>query len=268
MFLRNRLPYFLATLVALAGASSCMNLYDPIDNPHSDDQLLSAARAAFDKGDYASAREYYGKLAGNQAALSESIFLDLDGCGADIGAFGSALANGIDSAGLVLTIMGEKMAPAHSTACLATLLAAYKSSLTLTDANVRGFTGLLASLAIAGEVLAHNSNIQDGTLRKADFVVASACTVVANVPVCSGAGNCVVSDGISNAAAVTLSSAGSITATWGTVQGAFSAAGTALSDMGISSGPTFQLINAAGLAGASNSNDNYRCALNAIGVGR
>jgi hypothetical protein len=263
MSLRNRLPYFLATVVALASASSCVNLYDPIDNPHSDDQILSAARAAFDQGDYATAREYYGKLSGNQTALSESIFLDLDACGADIGAFGSALANGIDNAGLVLTIMGEKMAPSHDASCFATLLQAYKNSLTLTDSNVKGFTGLLASLAIAGEVMANSTNIQDGTLRKADFVIAGNCVSVA----CPGS-NCAVSDGISGQATVTLSSAGSITATWGTIQGAFAAAATALSDMGITSGPTFQLINAPGTSGASNSNDSYRCALNAIGVGR
>jgi hypothetical protein len=247
------------------GLSACVNMFDPIDNPSGDAQILSAARAAFDQGDMAEARELYGKLAGNQTAISESIFLDLDTCGANIGAFGSALANGTDSAGSILTILGERMAPAHSAACFATLLAAYKSSQnTLTDPNVKGFTSFLAALAIAGEVLANNTNIQDGSLLKADFVLTSGCSAATSL--CTG--TCIVSDGISAAAPVTLSAATTLTATWGTLQGALSAASSALSLMGINAGPAYSLINNATLAAQSGDNGNYRCILHSLGVGR
>lgn len=244
------------------GLSACVNVFDPIDNPSGDEQILSAARAAFDKGDIAEARELYDKIAGNQSAMAEKIFLDLDACGANIGAFGSALANGTDSAGLILTILGERMAPSHSTACFATLLAAYKSSLNITDQNLRGFTSFLASIAIAGEVMAHSTNIQDGTLTKADFVTVGNCSGVA----CGS--TCAVSDNITAAAVVTLSSANTITATWGTLHGALSAASTALGLMNIQTGPAYALINAPGLSGQTANNDNYRCALSSIGVGR
>jgi hypothetical protein len=246
------------------GLSACVNMFDPIDNPSGDAQILSAARAAFDQGDIADARELYGKLAGNQIAISELIFVDLDACGANIGAFGSALANGTDSAGSILTILGERMAPAHSTTCFATLLAAYKASLNLTDPNVKGFTGFLAALAIAGEVLANNTNVQDGSLLKADFVLTDGCDAATSL--CTG--TCVVSDGISAAAPVTLSSATTLTATWGTLQGALSAASDALTLMGIGSGPAYSLINNATLAAQSGSNGNYRCILHYLGVGR
>jgi hypothetical protein len=247
------------------GLSACVNLFDPIDNPDGDAQILSAARAAFDKGDIADARELYGKIAGNQVAISETIFLELDGCGAGIGAFGSALANGTTSAGSILTILGERMAPAHSAACFATLLAAYKSSQnTLTNPNVKGFTSFLAALAIAGEVLAHNTNVQDGNLLKADFVEVGGCSAATSL--CTG--SCVVSDGISQAAAFTLGNATSVTETWGTLQSALSAASSALQLMGIEAGPAYTLINNEILAANSNSNANYRCILHSLGVGR
>lgn len=261
----KKLQVLASALGLLIGLSGCPNIFDPVDSPHGDAQILSAARAAFDKGDIAGARELYGKISTNQSAISDLVFVDLDGCGATIGAFASALVHGIDSTGLMLTIMAEHMASLHGTTCLATLLQAYKNSLTITDPDLLGFTSLMASIAIAGEVVAHNTGVQDGTLSIADFVVSSQCT---GGTTCSGGGACIVADGISAAAVTTLSSAGSITPTWGVVQGAFNAANTALGQMGVTTGPAYQLINAAGLAGMSNNNDNYRCALRAIGVGR
>src|SRR5205809_424094 len=109
----------LAATVALAGGSSCINLFDPIDNPSGEGQLLSAARAAFDKGDMATARELYGK-AGGETALSETIFLDLDGCGADIGALASALSKASDASGtpgIMINVMAEHMLDLHSATC-------------------------------------------------------------------------------------------------------------------------------------------------------
>lgn len=251
-----------AAAAAIAGSFACVNLYDPIDNPRGEGQLLSAARAAFDKGDVGTARELYGKV-GNETATAETIFLDLDSCGADIGAFASALAKGADNSsasGIILSTMGERMAGAHSTACFATLLAAYKSARALTDANLRGFASFLAAVAIGGEVFANNTGAGDGTITKAD-VFTNPTTCIAS---CTG---CTKADGITASAAVTLSSATTIDASYGTLQGAISAANTALGELGVTSGPSTNLVAALNV-GNPNNDATYSCILAQIGVGR
>ena len=49
----------------------CVNIFDPLDSPSGEAQLLSAARACFDDGDFACAREFYGKLGSNEDAIAE-----------------------------------------------------------------------------------------------------------------------------------------------------------------------------------------------------
>lgn len=263
----------LALVIASLGTSGCVNLFDPIDNPGGDRQLLSAARAAFDKGDIEKAREYYEKLGANEVAKSELIFLNIFDCGADIDAFGTALSKGADSVstpGIMLTIMGEKMNAQKSTACFATLLSSYKTARTITDPSLKGFTTFLTALAIAGEVLANNAGIAiDGELAKTDLLgasyPASTCTTSGACP--GGCAN--ASDGISAAAAVDLNAAVTISATWGTVQGAITAIQTALSasELNVTTGPSLALI-APILGATAGSNSGFRCALNELGVGR
>lgn len=256
----NRL-FLAASLFTLAALPGCVNLFDPIDNPGGEQQLLSAARAAFDKGDIATARELYGK-AGGEASISELVFVDLDSCGADIAAFATALSRGSSGvSGTMLTVMGEKMNPQVSTACFATLLAAYKSSLTITDANLRGFTSYMAALAIAGEVIGTNSGITANAILEVADIYGTPSTCAAS---CAG---CPKADGISAAAAVTLSSASSITAAWGTLKGAINAATTALSDLQISTGPSSTLVSAFNASDPTN-DATFRCILAQIGVGR
>ncbi|MBS1960975.1 MAG: hypothetical protein JST04_02080 [Bdellovibrionales bacterium] len=260
----KRVVLSLAALAAVAGSFACVNVFDPIDNPHGEGQLLSAARAAFDKGDVATARELYGKV-GTETSTAELAFVDLDSCGADIGAFASALSKASDNAsqsGIMLTVMAEHMNRQVSAACFATLLSSYKTARTITDASLRGFTSFLAAIAIAGEVLASNNGISaDGILQQADLY-GTPSTCVAS---CAG---CAKADGISGAAAVDLSSAGTITATWGTLQGAISAANTAIGELGISTGPSQNLITALNAANPTDAGGLYRCALAQIGVGR
>jgi len=264
MTLWKRAFISVAAAAALAGSFACVNMFDPIDNPSGEAQLLSAARAAFDKGDMATARELYGKV-GSQTSAAETIFLDLDSCGADIGAFGTALSKGADNSsasGLMLSVMGERMYPAHSTACFATLLAAYKSARALTDTNLRGFATFLAALAIAGEVFANNTGASDGTITKADvFTTPSTCNTG------NGCAGCTKTDGISAAASVDLSSATTITATYGTLQGAITGATTALNELGITSSASNNLTTALN-AGNPNSDATYSCILSELGVGR
>lgn len=260
-------PFMLLCVTSVSLAlTGCVNLYSPIDSPSGSRQLLSAARAAFDKGDAAKAREFYEKIGSDETAQSEIVFLNLDACGADIDAFGTALSKGADSVnnpGIMLTIMAEKMNAQHSTACFASLLSAYKTATTLKDKNLRGFTSFLSALAIAGEVLANNSGIGvNGEFEKADYLAlpSTSCTIVS-------CGACLKADGITTGATVNLATANAITANWGTVQGAVTAISTALSDLGVSQGASLALISQLG-GGAPGNNNLYRCLLNDVGVGR
>lgn len=259
----NRLFLTLVAAAAIAGSFACVNVFDPIDNPSGEGQLLSAARAAFDEGDIATARELYGKV-GTETATAELIFVDLDSCGADIGAFGSALSKAADNdatPGIMLSTMGGKMYPAQSTACFATLLAAYQRARAITDVNLRGFASFLAAVAIAGEVFANNTGASDGTITKEDVFTTPATCNVAN-----GCAGCTKADGITAAAAVDLSVAATITATYGTLQGAIDGATTALGELGITSGPSTTLVAALN-AGNPAVDAAYSCILSEIGVG-
>jgi extradiol dioxygenase family protein len=263
--MRNRLLLSLATLAALTGSFGCVNLFDPIDNPGGDVQLLSAARAAFDRGDIANARELYAKVAG-ETGRAEEIFLDLDSCGADIAAFGTALSKASQNSaapGIMFSVMGEHMYPAHSTTCFATLLAAFKRARALNDTSLRGFASFMASVAIAGEVFANNAGAVDGTITKADvFTDPTSCIASCGAP-------CAKTDGIVGAAEVTLTSATTITATWGTLQGSLRAMNTALGELGItSSSPSINLYQAMQAVSPLDAGSVYRCALAQIGVGR
>jgi hypothetical protein len=270
MKLWKRVLLSLAATAALAGSFSCMNVFSPIDKPHGDGQYLSAARAAFDRGDISSAREYYGKVTGDQAetAKAEEIFLDMDACGADIDAFATALAGGASAAsnpGIVVTVMGEKMNPHVSTACFATLLQAYKSGQSITNASLRGFVSFLATIAITGEILGTNNLISvNGQLQVADLYQ-NPTTCKASCAQCAAMPN----DGIgTGASAGALAAQASISANWGDFQRAMIAAEGALTDLGIVSGPSYNLINSPLTSAATGVDNTYRCALAQIGVGR
>lgn len=271
-FLRARSAVLL--VLTFMVTTSCVNVFSPIDSPSGDEQILSAARAAFDRGDLTKAREYYEKLGGNEKAISEKLFLDLDACGAGIGALASALSKGSDSLddpGILLTIMAEKMNPLHSTDCLEQLRKTYQASIQITDQQLRGFSRFLAALAIAGEVLAHNSGIAtNGTFDKTDYLGLPSASCDASVPACSAP--CAVTDGITPSAVVSLDTAPSIGATWGTLHGAVGAIITALDELEITSaqsGPLklFKDLQTNGVV-ATNSAFSYRCLINSTGVGR
>ena len=263
----NRVFLSLAAVAALTGSFACMNVFTPIDKPSGDKQFLSAARAAFDRGDIAKAREYYGKVTADENATAELIFVDLDSCGADIDAFATALSQGSGASsnpGVMITVMAEKMNARINSACFATLLNAFQRARAISDSSLRGFASFLSSIAIAGEVMGSNSNIViDGVLHKSDFIGNTAtCNTFPGT--CAG---CAKADGISAAATVDLSATASITATWGVLQGAINAANTALTELQISSGPSFNLISqlSSGTPGVDNT---YRCLLTSLGVGR
>jgi hypothetical protein len=262
----NRIASTLVLITALAGTSACVNIFKPFDSAKGDRQLLSAARAAFDRGDIGTARELYGKVSADESARSELVFVDLDSCGADIGAFGTALSQGTSVTGKMVTVMAEKMNKhGVSPACFATLLAAFKRARTIVDPSLRGFTSFMTALAIAGEVLGSNNGIAaNGILDQTDiYATPATCTQAA---ACAG---CSKADGITASGSVNLASAGTISATWGSFNGAILAATTALgpTELNIATGPSATMVAAFNAADPT-TDFTYRCILASIGVGR
>ena len=74
--------------------SSC-NLTEKIDNPRGDAQILSAARACLDLGDYECAFKYYSKLSNDVGEVkgTEIAFATLDKIGLGLGAFLKSFSN-------------------------------------------------------------------------------------------------------------------------------------------------------------------------------
>lgn len=270
----SRARSFIILALTFMATTSCVNVFSPIDSPGGDDQILSAARAAFDRGDVAKAREYYEKLGANETAISEKLFLDLDACGAGIGTLASALSKGsdsLDNPGILLTIMAEKMNALHGTDCLEQLRKTYQASTKITDKRLGAFSKFLAALAIAGEVLAHNAGIAtNGSLDKTDYLSLPTASCDLSGGPC--AGGCAKLDGISPSGVVNLDTAPSIAANWGTLHGAVLAIFDALEDLDIKSSGSasyqlFDLLRQQG-GGYTNSNSDYRCLINKAGVGR
>ncbi len=280
MKLNLRLP-ILAGAGLLAFLSSC-NIFDPLDSPGGDRQLLSAARACFDKGDFACAREYYGKLGGNQDAIAELAFLSLDEEGMDISAIVRALAiSDGETIGSILTELGEaltyKTTPGE--AKRQRLVDSYKTVANITNTSLKGFVRFTTAIAIAAEIVAEESSVaSDNVLSKTDLVLnAATCTEVA---ACTGAAAACVSTSntiaggaepastmISDPSTATLAGA---TPTWGMFVFAMRAALEGIEEMGVQTGDSLTLINQIlNTATFATDNDCARAVLvKNLGVGR
>src|SRR5262245_33958624 len=98
--------------------SGCFNLFSFIDSPQGDAQLISAARACFDRGDYPCALQYYQQVSASQAdtARSEEALIILAQNGVGMSAFISAYGNSSSSGGQFITrLAGKIISPGAST---------------------------------------------------------------------------------------------------------------------------------------------------------
>ena len=149
------------------------NLYGGIDKPSGDTQLLSAARACLDTGDYACAQTNYQALssAQNDVKISEqelttlaqqNIFSISDLISTLGGSFGS---------GSSLALLTGVIASRGKTdgATRTALQAAYAADQNINDVNLKAFTQFLAAYAMLNQILA--SAVQNGTsLAQSDIV--------------------------------------------------------------------------------------------------
>jgi hypothetical protein len=169
--------------------TSC-NLWSFMDSPSGDAQILSAARGCFDRGDYACATEYYQKLSSNanDAKISETIFVELAQAGfLSVADLVSSLGNGRGGGNSIVTIANLLAARGATTgANRTTIQAHFTSAGNITNANLRGYTKFMISLAMLSQTLASVVGA-DGQLTLSDMSNSTACRTDGT---CIGNGNC------------------------------------------------------------------------------
>jgi len=151
--------------------SGC-NLYSGVDKPKGDPQLLSAARACLDRGDYECAKEYYNQLSDgeNDTKLSELAFTEM----AETDAFSirdliTSLGSDRGGGNSFLKI-AELMASRGKTDgnTRAILQSAYASVGGIQNTDLKSFMQFITALGMFNEVLA-NAVGTDGVLTASDL---------------------------------------------------------------------------------------------------
>jgi hypothetical protein len=277
---------FLTTIIL----SGCPNAFDPLDSATSDEQILSAARAEFDKGNLTEARELYQKLGNNDAAESEVAFVDLNNAGVTMSTLVSAvrISSG-ETVGSILTNLSEAIAKSSGDASTKRtyLQSAYARVGGIESQQVRGFVRFLVGLSIAAEILAENGGVSgDLTLNKEDIVTTPASCSSTVTCATSSACDIASSSGLVIGSATTAESAKYLsstetdidisTASYVAMTNAILGATTGLTEMGVDSGDAKTLsdsLNSYAENLSANPTTAYtRCYLsaliNTVGVGR
>jgi hypothetical protein len=150
-------------LLGLSLTLSACNLFGGIDSPSGDQQLLSAARAAFDQGNYSQALNYYQQLSGNESdiKLSETAYLAFNQAGGTIQNFAAAFGNGKNiNIGPALanfaTALKSYAGAANRIAVFNAFNTALAGSTPIQDPNIKYMVEFLGSLTMAGLVLAED----------------------------------------------------------------------------------------------------------------
>lgn len=164
--MKMRLAIPIGAAVLLTGC----NLYSGLDHPSGNTQLLSAARACFDRNDLTCAQGDYAKISGSlqDQATAESSFTYLDQQGASMAAFMTFIGNiGSQGTGGALTQFAESLSPAGETRRLG-IWQAYSMSAQIQDSSLQAFAEFLSSTALAVELLAEDGS-SPGVLAKTDI---------------------------------------------------------------------------------------------------
>ncbi len=173
----------LARAVAAAGisllATGCLNIYSPVDAPSGDAQLLSAARACFDRGDYSCAQSNYQKLSSSYSDITsnEQAMATLDQNGVGMSAFLTFVGNGANGRGL--TAMAESIAPgstAKRSAIYGALVQSGFKNGTTGRTQLQYFTQFMTGLALAAELLAEGQGSNSQLLKSLIVNTPSSCT--------------------------------------------------------------------------------------------
>lgn len=154
---------------ALVAMSGC-NMYSFIDEPKTDDQLLSAARACLDRGDVACAKTNYEKISGTSledVVASEYALTILEEHGLGMNVFLGILTD-LKVDGSLLNKLVERIKEPSVEKRLV-LQGALQKTKKIQNKELRGLIRILTSLAIASEILAEDAG-SDGKLQASELV--------------------------------------------------------------------------------------------------
>lgn len=189
--------------------STGCNIFDPIDNPSGDPQLISAARACFDQGDFECALEHYGELASDSDIRnSEEAFVILDQQGIGMAAFMLAIGNGRGGGDIVTRLSDELAGSGLSETKRIAIHGAFLKVSSITDTSLRGLVRFASAMAFLAHAVGE-TNGTDRILQKTDLVPnATACLA-------GGLAGCTVTCGgtITAAATVDFTQSSSVTGT-------------------------------------------------------
>ncbi|MCM2323995.1 MAG: hypothetical protein NDJ90_12110 [Oligoflexia bacterium] len=172
--MRSPSLYAFTAVVAALALGGC-NLFSSFDDPDGDEQLLSAARACFDRGDLECAKTNYQKLSASSTnvALSEQAYVTLQQSGMGMAEFMEFVGNGAQ--GKALTALAERMIAGAGLDRRLALRQVLIDSLAINgDTELQGFVEFLSSLALLGEMMAEIAG-PDGILRAGDIVADPTC---------------------------------------------------------------------------------------------
>jgi hypothetical protein len=150
--------------------SGC-NFFGSIDSPSGDDQLLAAARACFDRGDYECAAKYYGELSSSASdqAISESAFELLAQSGATSSVFIQAALDGEGSGGKIVTKLANSLISSASQSSRLNIVHAFQKYVRISDTNIQGLTRLITSMTLLAEILAEGAT--SSSLKQTDLAL-------------------------------------------------------------------------------------------------
>jgi hypothetical protein len=181
--------YYWAVLVPFVLISAGCNTFAPLDSPSGDVQILAAARACFDQGDFQCAADKYHILELSTSvttlnqAYSEDAFEILAKNGITFSVFiTSVIDSGGDAGALITKLAGVLRTNGVTNPLVATnyptraaLFEAYQKSLKMTAGRSRGLITFITATTLMAEILAEDATGIDttkkvGKLQQSDIV--------------------------------------------------------------------------------------------------
>lgn len=203
-------------MLGAVSLSSCLNIYGFADKPSGDEQILSAARACLNRGDFECAREHYQALsaAKNDIKVSETILTTLAEnqvfSMADlINSLGSSRGGGESFAKMAEFIAARGKATRASRVLLSK---AYQDANAIQSTPLKSYIQFVTSLAMFGAVLGTAVG-DNNTLDLLDLVADNSCYTDGG---CFGNAHCEVGNGLGLSSAITAAADMSTSVDWDT----------------------------------------------------
>jgi hypothetical protein len=158
------------SVITLQTLNGC-NLLSSLDSPSGDAQILAAARACFDAGNFTDASNYYLKLSNgsNDARYADLAFEALAQNGLPASIFMSAVASSSGSIGSLITQLAGQLSYHASVTTRLGIFQAYQAAWNIQNTQSQGVLRFITSLALVAEILSENA-ATPGIYKQSDLV--------------------------------------------------------------------------------------------------